>query len=119
MKGLKKRKSAYQKGHIAEWLAALALMTKGYRIVALRYKTKLGEIDLIARKKNLVAIIEVKARNTEIMAVDAVTATAKRRIRDATDLWLTKQPDYAHLSIRFDIVAVRPWSWPLHLKDAF
>ncbi|MFP3339830.1 YraN family protein, partial [Micrococcus sp. SIMBA_131] len=58
------RQKAYRLGHRGEWLAAIALRLKGYRILARRYRTKLGEIDLIARRGDLVAIVEVKARPT-------------------------------------------------------
>jgi putative endonuclease len=92
---------------------------KGYRIQALRYRTKSGEIDLIARRGDLIAIVEVKARRTLAEALDAVSATAERRIEAAADLWLSRQRDHARLSIRFDIVAVLPWRWPVHVEDAF
>lgn len=113
------RRRAYRKGHAAEWIAALSLMIKGYRIVARRYRTKLGEIDLIARRGALIAIVEVKARPTLQEAMDAVGITAQRRIDAAADLWLARQPDYARLSVRFDLVAVMPWRWPVHVENAF
>lgn len=117
--GRDRRFRAYRKGHRGEWLAALALMLKGYRIVARRHRTKLGEIDLIARRGDLVAIVEVKARPTLIQAMDAVGFEARRRIEGAADLWLSKQRDAARLSIRFDIVAVLPRRWPVHVENAF
>lgn len=115
---IRKRK-ALRKGAIAEYRAALALVLKGYRILAFRHRTKLGEIDIIARKGDLVACVEVKARATVESAVIAVSPTAQRRIRAASDLWLARQPDAARLSIRYDIVSVSPWRWPVHLTDAF
>ncbi len=113
------RRRAYRRGFIAEHLAALALRLKGYRIVARRFRTKAGEIDLIARKGDLVALVEVKARSSEAAAVDAVTAQAARRIAAAGDIWLARQRDHARLSIRRDIVAVLPLRWPRHFPDAF
>ncbi|QRM53978.1 YraN family protein [Sinorhizobium sp. BG8] len=113
------RLRAYRRGHLAEYAAALFLLAKGYRIVGLRYRTKIGEIDIIARKRDLVACIEVKARQSEESAVFAVSGTAQRRIRAASDLWLSRQPDAHRLSLRYDIVAVLPWRVPVHLKDAF
>ena len=59
-----RRQHAQRKGHWAEWQAAAILFFKGYRIVAMRYKTSLGEIDLIARKGDLAVMVEVKARAT-------------------------------------------------------
>ena len=117
--GRDRRFRAYRKGHRGEWLAALALMLKGYRIVALRHRTKLGEIDLIARRGDLVAIVEVKARPTLIQAMDAVGFEAQHRIEGAADLWLSRQRASARLSIRFDIVAVLPRRWPVHVENAF
>ncbi len=114
-----KRRRAFRKGHRGEWFAALSLMLKGYRIVARRYRTKLGEIDLIARRGDLVAIVEVKARPTLILAMEAVGIQAERRIEAAADLWLSKQPDYGQLSIRFDLIAVLPWRWPVHVENAW
>lgn len=116
---LQKHRKAERIGRLAEWFAAFALLLKGYRVIALRYKTRVGEIDLIARKGNLVAIVEVKARPTIREAVEAVTLSSRKRIDAAADLWLAKQRNYASLSIRYDIVAVCPWRWPVHFKDAF
>ena len=112
------KRRAYRRGHRAEWLAALALMLKGYRIVARRFRTKAGEVDLIARRGDLVALVEVKARAGEREAIDAVTANASRRIAAAGDIWLSRQPDAARLSVRCDIVAVLPWRWPRHFPGA-
>lgn len=109
----------YRRGHRGEWLAALALMAKGYRIVARRYRTPLGEIDLIARRGDLVLIVEVKVRPTLIEAMDAVGYESTRRIEGAADLWLARQPDYGRLSVRFDLVAVLPRRWPVHVPNVF
>src|SRR5690606_22493898 len=84
---LKLRRKAYRRGHASEWLAASALLLKGYRIVARRYRTKLGEIDLIARRGDLVLIVEVKARKTLMEAMEAIAYESERRIEGAADLW--------------------------------
>jgi putative endonuclease len=112
-----KRRAAYGLGHRGERLAAWALRLKGFRILARRYRTPSGEIDLIARRGDLVAIVEVKARPTLEEAMDAVTPHALRRIEAAADLWLARQPDYARLSLRFDLVAVLPRRWPVHVVN--
>lgn len=109
----------YRRGHRGEGLAALALMVKGYRIVARRHRTRLGEIDLIARRGDTVAIVEVKVRPTLIEAMEAVARLSERRIEAAADLWLARQPDHARLSLRFDLVAVTPWRWPVHVENIF
>ncbi|SMD16983.1 YraN family protein [Rhizobium sp. RU36D] len=113
------RRKAERQGHRAEYVAALYLMLKGYRILALRHRTRLGEIDIIARKGSVVAFVEVKARRDAASSVDAVTAASQRRIRAASDLWLAKQKDAHLLTQRYDILAVAPFAWPRHFPDAF
>jgi putative endonuclease len=113
------RRRAHGKGHRGEWLAALALMLKGYRILARRFRTRLGEVDLIAKRGDVIAIVEVKARPSLAEAMDAVTPTAQRRIEAAGDLWLARQPDHCRLSVRYDLVAVLPRRWPVHVENVF
>ncbi|MBL4892782.1 MAG: YraN family protein [Rhizobiaceae bacterium] len=110
---------AYNKGFWAEFLAAWFLRFKGYRILHMRYKTGSGEIDIIARKRKLIAFVEVKARAHVQSAVDAVSYSSQRRISNAADIWLSRQRDANELSLRFDIIAIAPWKMPVHLKDAF
>ena len=114
-----RRRGSYRRGHRGEWLAALALTAKGYRILARRYRTRLGEIDLIARRGDLVLIVEVKARRTLVDAMEAIRRESERRIEGAADIWLSRQPDYGRLSVRFDMVAVLPWRWPVHVENVF
>jgi putative endonuclease len=116
---LTRRRKAWRRGHLSEYLAALFLVAKGYRILAIRHRTHLGEIDIIARKGDLAIFVEVKARRDERQAIDAVSYAAQRRIRAASDLWLARRPDHAALSQRYDIVAILPGRWPRHFPDAF
>ncbi|UIJ71528.1 YraN family protein [Aurantimonas sp. HBX-1] len=114
-----RRRRDLGRGHRGERLACWALRLKFYRILALRYRTRLGEIDIVARRGDLVAIVEVKARPSVVEAMDAVGPAAQRRIEAAADLWLARQKDHHRLSLRFDIVAVRPWRWPVHVPGAW
>lgn len=114
-----KRQKAWRRGHVAEYLAAAFLLFKGYRILAIRHRTKLGEIDIVARKGDLAIFVEVKSRRGAQEAIDAVSFSSQRRIRAASDLWLARQPDFARLSQRYDIVAMLPGRWPQHFPDAF
>ncbi|MCA1969007.1 unnamed protein product [Ciceribacter sp. T2.26MG-112.2] len=113
------RKRAERRGRWSEWTAALYLMLKGYRILAMRYRVRAGEVDIIARRGELVAFVEVKARRDLKAAVDAVTFASQDRIRAAGDHWLARQPDVARLSLRYDIVAITPWKLPRHYEGAF
>ncbi len=94
-------------------------MLKGYRILRLRYRVRAGEVDIIARRGDVVAFVEVKARRNLMSAIDAVSFASQSRIRAAGDHWLARQPDAARLSLRYDIVAVLPWTWPRHIEGAF
>ena len=114
-----RRQRHQSRGHRGEWLAGWMLRLKGYRIVAIRHRTPLGEIDLIARRGDLVLIVEVKVRPNLVAAMEAVSATAQRRIEGAADLWLARQPDHGRLSLRFDLVAILPRRWPVHVPNVF
>ncbi|MEM5471257.1 YraN family protein [Hoeflea sp. AS60] len=116
---LDRKRRSERKGRRAELLAALALMLKGYRIVTLRYRTPVGEIDIVARKGDLIAFVEVKARRDLASGVDAVSYPAQRRIAAAGELFISRQRDGPRLSWRHDIMVVSPWRWPKHLEDAF
>jgi putative endonuclease len=115
----KKRQNARRYGLWSEHFAAIFLRLKGYRILARNFRTKVGEIDIIARKGDLVAIIEVKARPDVLLSVNSVSFTSRKRIANAANWWLSRQGDGARISLRFDIVAVRPFALPVHLEDAF
>ncbi len=117
--GRRDRRAAYRHGHAAEAAALLLLLAKGFRPFARRYRTPLGEIDLIVRRGRLIAFVEVKARGSEAEAIEAVDRQAERRIADAADLWLAKHPQAAGFDLRYDMVIVTPWRLPNHLPDAF
>jgi putative endonuclease len=113
------REAAHRHGHVAEAVAALLMLAKGYRLLARRYKTPLGEIDLIAKRGRLIAFVEVKARSSHTEALESVGRMSERRIVDAADLWLARHPDAAGLDLRYDMIVVTPWRLPKHLADAF
>ena len=117
--GKARRLKALRRGYLSEYLAALSLMLRGHRILAMRYKVKSGEIDIIARKGDLVSFIEVKARATAQDSVFAVNGLTQTRIRNASLHWLKGQKDAGRLSLSYDIIAVRPWRWPEHFRDAY
>jgi putative endonuclease len=117
--GKNKKKRAYRLGHTAEWIAAFWLMAHGYRLLARRHRTKLGEIDLIVKRGRTIAFVEVKARASLEAAEDAITAAAEQRIRNAADIWLSRHPAAEGLTFRFDIVLIARWRLPKHLPNAF
>ena len=115
----RKRIQAEKRGRRGEWLASIALRLKGYTIVERGFRTKLGEIDIIARKGDLVVMVEVKSRKNIDAAINAVGFQSQQRIINTADIWLARQKDFARLSIRFDIVAILPLRWPKHFAGAF
>ena len=113
------RVAAFRTGLSAEARAAAYLMAKGYRILAKRFRTPYGEIDLVARRRNLIAFIEVKARATLDDAAYAVTPRQQRRIIEAAQAWLMAHPEHAELELRFDAMLIAPRRLPRHLVAAF
>lgn len=106
-------------GRLAETVAAWSLRLRGYRIVARRFRTPLGEIDLIARRGRCLAFVEVKARSDVEQALAALGPRQRGRTLRAAELFLLRHPDHAGCMFRFDLIAVRPWRLPRHLVDAW
>lgn len=113
------RVAAFQTGLSAESRAAAWLITKGYRILARRFRTPHGEIDIVARRRNLLAFVEVKARASLDDAAYAVTPRQQQRIVAAAQVWLMTHPEHANFELRFDVVLVAPKRLPTHLTAAF
>ena len=113
------RVAAFQTGLSAESRAAAMLLAKGYRILARRFRSPYGEIDIVARKRNLVAFVEVKARATLDEAAYAVTPRQQARISDAAQAWLVAHPEHAEFELRFDVILIAPGHLPRHLLAAF
>lgn len=104
---------------MAELFGAFLLWTKGYRILARRYRVPVGEIDLIARRGRVLAFVEIKARAEEADAAMAIGARQRMRIERAASLYLAQNPDLSGLNLRYDAIFVVPWRWPRHLSDAW
>ena len=114
-----KRSAAFQLGVSAEGRAALLLAAKGYRTLAKRWKTPVGEIDLVVKRGELIAFIEVKARAKLDDAAEAVLPRQKRRIIAAAEAWLAAHPEHAGYDMRFDAILVAPGKLPQHIVSAF
>lgn len=120
-----KRQKAYKRGHLAEQLAAIFLMLKGYTIVARRYKTQAGEIDLIAKKKNVTIFCEVKARKTTEAALLSLSSKQKIRIRNAAEYYMANlnkvnsSKKQENEIFRCDMILVVPWRMPVHIENAW
>ena len=115
----RERIAAFRLGLSAESRAAILLIAKGYRILARRWKTPFGEIDIVARRRGTLVFVEVKARERADDAAEAVTGRNQRRIIAAAELWLARNPADAQRDIRFDVVLVTPGKIPEHIASAF
>lgn len=115
----KARVRAYGDGVLAETLAAILFSLKGYRIIVRRYRSPVGEVDLVATNGERLAFVEVKRGKTQAHAAFAVTAKQKRRIMRAAQYWLSSHPHFVDYAIGFDVVLCALCSWPRHVKNAF
>ncbi|HEX3920030.1 MAG TPA: YraN family protein [Caulobacteraceae bacterium] len=106
-------------GRRGEVVGALWLMAKGYRILGFRLKTPQGEIDLLARKGQVLAVVEVKLRRTTEAALEAVTWRQRERLRRAGEAFAARRPDLKGAAIRLDLIALAPGRWPCHIRDAW
>jgi len=111
------RKTSDRTGRRAELIAALYLQLKGYRVLERRFKTKAGEIDLIARKGSLLVIIEVKARKTLQLAHESISPQSKNRIAKAADIYVRKNSHVQNLGLRYDAVFIIGGWRVVHAKD--
>ncbi|MGI9509606.1 MAG: YraN family protein [Geminicoccaceae bacterium] len=119
----KQRVRSYQdaerRGRFAERLAAWSCRIRGFRIVAERYRTPFGEIDLVMRRGSLLVFAEVKARASFEQAAFALRPQQQQRLARAAEIYLRDHPLHAACSTRFDLIAIRPWRWPRRIVDVW
>jgi putative endonuclease len=113
-----RRVARERRGRMAETLAAVVLMLCGYRILARRCRTPYGEIDVIARRGNRIAFVEVKARATRAALAWCLDPRQTRRMYDAADFWLGRRRALRDCELGFDAVLVSPWRLPTYQRDA-
>ena len=113
------RRKAQIRGVLAEAFCRLYLRLTGYSVLASGDRTKLGEIDIVARRGGTLAFVEVKLRPNMAQALDAVTVRQQRRVVNAGALFLQSHPQFAEATIRFDLFALAPWRLPVHIRGAW
>ena len=113
-----RRRQAERRGRLAEWIAAAALVLKGYRILGRRLRSAHGEIDLIAVRGRRLAFIEVKQRADGKTMGAALSPRQADRLAEATERWLWRNPAYRNHRVGLDAVVLGPTLWPKHLPDA-
>ena len=112
-------RTSHRTGTDAEKLCRLALRLKFYRILAERYKTPVGEIDIVAARGKCVIAIEVKARATRDGALESISPHQQARIARALQDFVMRHPRFARADLRFDVMLALPRRWPLHIKNAW
>jgi putative endonuclease len=112
-------RTAYTTGLNAERMCRMALRLKFYRILAERYKTPMGEIDIVAARGNTVVAVEVKARATQDDAVLSISGQQQTRIANALQIFIMRNPRFAKADLRFDVMLATPGRWPKHMKNAW
>ena len=112
-------KNSYRKGLRAEFIAAMLLRLKGYRIVETRYRSHYGEIDIIARRGKRISFVEVKARSTLDEALWAITPRQQKRIARTAIQWMARYPQFSGFDISLDVILIAPKHFPCHMKNAF
>jgi len=113
------RQVAFRLGISAESRAAAYLIAKGFRILARRWRSPAGEIDIIACRRQLLIFVEVKARASFEDAAWSVTDRQRARIAAAAEAWLSHQGNHPFRDMRFDAVLVAPGRIPRHIPAAF
>lgn len=112
-------KNRYAIGYLSEELAALCLRLKGYRILAHRLRTPVGEIDLLVKRGKTVVIVEVKQRPDFDAGASAISPRQQKRLCDAARFVLAGRPELRNHSVRFDALLINRWGWPRHIANAW
>lgn len=112
------RRRAYRAGHGAEQAAVLYLRLTGWHILARRFLSNGGEIDIVARRGRTIAFVEVKLRATLDAAAISIDGVKRRRVARAARVFVSRHgaPDLAY---RADAIFLAPWRLPRHVPSAF
>ena len=118
------RVQTYDAGRLAESFAVAALVIKGYRILSRRWRSRSGEVDIIALSpgwgaNRTLVFIEVKRRADLDAAAESIRTRQRTRIERAADHFVAAHPRLASAARRFDLMLVTPRRWPHHVVDAW
>lgn len=107
-------KKTYQFGLLAEKVAISFLQIKGYKILHHRFKTKFGEIDLIAQKGDFVIFIEVKARKKSTNIEEVLSQRQINRMKVAAQIFIDQNQPFQNHNFRFDFIEINSFFKPTH-----
>jgi putative endonuclease len=112
-------RTAHASGIAAEESACAAVMADGWTILARRLRTRAGEVDVVAEKDAILAIIEVKSRPTLAEAAVALSPRQRARLLGACEIILGEHPEWGANGVRFDILVVDAAGQVRRIADAF
>jgi putative endonuclease len=110
---------AHARGVSAEAAAGAALETDGWVVLARRLRTEAGEVDMLAERDGVLAVVEVKARPNLADAAAAVSPRQRARLLAAAEIVLAEHPDWGAAGVRFDILVVDAAGRVRRIADAF
>ena len=110
---------AHALGIQAETVACAALQRAGWTVLGKRMRTKSGEVDAVAEKDGVLAIIEVKARPTLADAAAAILPRQRARLLAAAEILLAEHPDWGAAGVRFDVLLINAAGQVRRIVDAF
>ncbi len=119
-----RRARTYDAGRTAESFAVVALAMKGYRILSRRWRSRAGELDIVALSpgwgaNRTLVFVEVKRRGDFDSAAESIKTQQRRRIMRAADSFIGAHPRFSRTSRRYDVVLIAPRRWPHHVVDAW
>lgn len=113
------KKRAYYYGVISEWIACFYLMIKGYQLIRHNYLTKVGQIDLIMKRKDTLIFVEVKSRNDASRLECLISNQQKRHLVNAANYFLNKNKKFSNKIIRFDAIYIIGLYRIMHFKNIY
>lgn len=110
------KKQTYQFGILAEKIAIFLLLIKGYSILKWRYKSRFGELDIIAKKAKIIVAIEVKARrsSSKIIVEEVLQTKQIERIKKSAQFFISQNSQFHDYDLRLDFIEVNQFYWPRH-----
>jgi putative endonuclease len=113
------RANSYYAGIATEKLAVKYLKKQNYKILATNFKTKVGEIDIIATKNNALVAIEVKYRKNETALPYSITLQKQKRVARALEMYCKRYKQYGNSKLRFDVILVNYELKIKHMENAW
>jgi putative endonuclease len=110
-------RKTYQFGLFAEKISLIFLTLKGYKILSHRYKSRFGEIDIIAKKSRKIVFVEVKARRAKSTIEEVLRPKQLNRIKRAAEFFIATNPQFQNYDLRFDFIEIGKYFLPNHQQN--